>query len=119
MTWNMVVFRCSGVGRPFASIAGGFASGKPSRSYLPEGVSATIMKEPGFWTWSRLPLRLRLKLRCGEIQRVGRRMDSHRNCLDSIPRRSRTSLNQVGTKTGRLRVRRPRQGGKEREQLGR
>jgi len=41
MTWNLVVFWCSGMGRSFASIAGGLDSGKPARSYLPEGVPSS------------------------------------------------------------------------------
>jgi hypothetical protein len=48
MTWNPVVFFCSGMGGRSASIAGGPDSGKPARSYLPEGVTTAIMKEPGF-----------------------------------------------------------------------
>jgi hypothetical protein len=48
MTWNLIVFGCSGMGGPFASIARGFDSGKPARNYLPEGVTTTIRKEPGF-----------------------------------------------------------------------
>ena len=36
------------MGGPFASIAGGLDSGKPAGSYLPEGVTTAIMKEPGF-----------------------------------------------------------------------
>ena len=48
MKWNPVVFWCSGVGGRSASIAGGLDSGKPARSYLPDRVTMTIMKEPGF-----------------------------------------------------------------------
>ena len=48
MTWNLVALWSSGMGGPIASIAGGLDSGKPARSYLPEGVTTTIMKEPGF-----------------------------------------------------------------------
>ena len=36
------------MGGPFASIARGLDSGKPAGSYLPEGVTTAIMKEPGF-----------------------------------------------------------------------
>jgi hypothetical protein len=48
MSGNLVVFWCFGMGRPFASIAEGLDSGKPARSYLPEAVTTTIMKESGF-----------------------------------------------------------------------
>jgi hypothetical protein len=96
-TWNLVDFWCAGMGGRTASVAGASIVASPPAA-IASGVDHDDHEGAWPWAWSRLPQRLRLKLRCGKIQRIGRRIDTHPR--RPTAQRSRTS-NFVFDRSGR------------------